>query len=527
MVNHLRTALESGTFCYSAELVLGRDHEMPDAESFVTDAAEEPEGVKIISATDLPGGNPAMPPESLISLVLEKGLTPLAHISGKDGNRSFLEGRIHGMAHDGVENLLALTGDGHHEGYAGMPKPVFDLDSVLILNLIEEMRNGIEFQMGPRTVKSTPFEFFAGAVVNPYKTTQPDQMMQLYKLQLKIASGAKFIIPQLGYDMRKMYEVKQYMDREGMGHIPMLANVYVPTATIAKMMQRGVLSGCAISDRLIETLGEEKKPQRLQRAGQMVAAAKDLGFAGAHIGGFGLAHKDMLRIIEIANEVGSDWRSNIDNIVFDYPGQFQLFPQGTDGMSDGNAPYQLDTRRRSKGMGQRISGMIAGLVSHEGSIGGKILNPGADKVDDPITDKSWRGGIRYKLMGVSDVFRRSAWNCVQCGDCIQDHLNYPGCTMSMCYKELRNGPCGGSRVDGTCEVDENQQCMWGIAYENTLAAGEDPRKFATTLLPPRNWALDQTSALSNRLAGLGGFLQMKTVAVPEPGQAAQEPEKED
>ena len=196
-------------------------------------------------------------------------------------------------------------------------------------------------------------------------------------------------------------------------------------------------------------------------------------------------------------------------------------------MSDGNAPYQLDTRRRSKGMGQRISGMIAGLVSHEGSIGGKILNPGADKVDDPITDKSWRGGIRYKLMGVSDVFRRSAWNCVQCGDCIQDHLNYPGCTMSMCYKELRNGPCGGSRVDGTCEVDENQQCMWGIAYENTLAAGEDPRKFATTLLPPRNWALDQTSALSNRLAGLGGFLQMKTVAVPEPGQAAQEPEKED
>ena len=40
----------------------------------------------------------------------------------------------------------------------------------------------------------------------------------------------------------------------------------------------------------------------------MVAAAKDLGFAGAHIGGFGLSHKDFMTILERAAAIGGDWR---------------------------------------------------------------------------------------------------------------------------------------------------------------------------------------------------------------------------
>ena len=159
---------------------------------------------------------------------------------------------------------------------------------MLLLWLIQAMRTGIEYKRGPRTVHSTPFDFFAGAVVNPYKVHEPDQMMQFYKLQLKIAVGAQFIITQLGYNLRKLYELKQYLTREGLGHIPVLANVYVPTAKIAQMMQAGEVAGCVIPDELIRRLEREKKPQRLERAALMVAAAKDLGFAGAHVGGFGL-----------------------------------------------------------------------------------------------------------------------------------------------------------------------------------------------------------------------------------------------
>ena len=96
----------------------------------------KPNGIKVISVTDLPGGNPALPPEAFVAAIKEKGLTPIAHLTGKDGNRSSLESRLHALARMGVENILALTGDAQKEGFAGRAKPVYDLDSVLILWLL-------------------------------------------------------------------------------------------------------------------------------------------------------------------------------------------------------------------------------------------------------------------------------------------------------------------------------------------------------------------------------------------------------
>ena len=121
-MNYLRSALEAGEFLCSAELVLGRDHSMPEAEAFVCDAARESRGMKVISLTDLPGGNPSLPPEAFASFVIEHKLTPLAHLTGKDGNRSLMEGRLHACARIGVENILALTGDAPKSAYQGKSK---------------------------------------------------------------------------------------------------------------------------------------------------------------------------------------------------------------------------------------------------------------------------------------------------------------------------------------------------------------------------------------------------------------------
>jgi methylenetetrahydrofolate reductase (NADPH) len=115
-------------------------------------------------------------------------------------------------------------------------------------------------------------------------------------------------------------------------------------------------------------------------------------------------------------------------------------------------------------------------------------------------------------MGASTVYRKAVLGCMSCGDCIQDHVHYAGCTMNKCYKELRNGPCGGSRIDGTCESDEAIPCIWNTVYETTLAAGADPRKFATTLVPPRDWCLDQTNAMANRILGLDNACRRQDLA---------------
>ncbi|MFN0171574.1 MAG: methylenetetrahydrofolate reductase C-terminal domain-containing protein [Bryobacteraceae bacterium] len=505
--NHLRSPLARGEFVCSAELVLGRDHTVGEAETFVREASANPGGIRVISLTDLPGGNPALPPEDFVPFVREHGLTPIAHLTGKDANRSLLEGRLHALAAVGAENVLALTGDAQKSAFAGKAKPVYDLDSVLILWLIRAMRDGVQYQLGSRTARTTPFDFFPGAVVNPFKTREPDLMMQLYKLELKIAAGARFVITQLGFNLRKLFELKQYLDREEMGGVPVLANVYVPTPAIARMMRNGELAGCVASEGFVARLEGEKKPQRLERAALMVAAVKDLGFAGAHIGGFGLTHRDFVTILEKAGELAGRWNGRIDELIFESPEEFYLLPAGASGLSDGTAPYRA---RRSDGHArpaQRLTRFVHDhLIAPETAVGQFLASR--------VKAEGEAGGFWCRMLAPSSAYREAVLGCQSCGDCIQDHLNYVGCSMRWCYKELRNGPCGGSRMDGSCEARPDLPCIWNAAYESALALGEDPRKFARTLVPPRDWNFDHTNALVNRFAGVDNLA--KRVHMPRP-----------
>jgi methylenetetrahydrofolate reductase (NADPH) len=499
--NVLRSMLGRGEFLCSAELVLGRDHAVAEAEAFIREAAAEPNGVRVVSLTDLPGGNPALPPEAFALHIRELGLTPLAHLSGKDGNRSLLEGRLHALARMEVENVLALTGDAQKDGFLGKGKPVHDLDSVLLLQLIEAMRAGLRYSLGSRTVESTRFDFFAGAAVNPFKVREPDLMMQLYKMELKVAAGARFLITQLGFNIRKLYELRQYMQREGLGHVPVLADVYVPTATIARMMQSGELAGCVIPDALVKRLETEKKPQRLERGALMVAAARDLGFAGAHIGGFGLTHRDFLTILDRAGAIGNAWRGRMEELLFEYPGEFYLLPPGEGGLSDGEGEYQISRTRPHPSWKQRFSKLVHRHLIADGSPGARFFGPRV------------KSAVWSKVLETSALYRKAALGCASCGDCIQDYLHYTGCSMRWCYKETRNGPCGGSRIDGACEARPELPCIWNLIYQGTLAVGADPHRFARTLVPPRDWRLDRTNALANRYAGTDNLTKRQEIHV--------------
>jgi hypothetical protein len=55
------------------------------------------------------------------------------------------------------------------------------------------------------------------------------------------------------------------------------------------------------------------------------------------------------------------------------------------------------------------------------------------------------------------------FDCRMCGKCV---LGSSGMSCPMnCPKNLRNGPCGGVREDGACEVDAAMRCVWVLAFE--------------------------------------------------------------
>ena len=63
------------------------------------------------------------------------------------------------------------------------------------------------------------------------------------------------------------------------------------------------------------------------------------------------------------------------------------------------------------------------------------------------------------------------FDCQMCGQCA---LSSTGMSCPMnCPKSLRNGPCGGVRTDGHCEVKPEMRCVWVAAWEGAqlMSAG--------------------------------------------------------
>jgi hypothetical protein len=66
---------------------------------------------------------------------------------------------------------------------------------------------------------------------------------------------------------------------------------------------------------------------------------------------------------------------------------------------------------------------------------------------------------------VEHAIKGPIWNCQMCGQCV---LHDTGMTCPMnCPKTLRNGPCGGVRANGHCEVKPEMRCVWMKAVERS------------------------------------------------------------
>jgi hypothetical protein len=104
----------------------------------------------------------------------------------------------------------------------------------------------------------------------------------------------------------------------------------------------------------------------------------------------------------------------------------------------------------------------------------------------------------YRLVVLSEnIFKKPIFGCHDCGQCV---LSYNAFTCPMrCPKQIRNGPCGGTRPNGHCEVYPERYCIWWLTYERSKKLGrrEKLRKYHI----PVDRRLEHTSAWMNMFAG--------------------------
>ncbi len=107
--------------------------------------------------------------------------------------------------------------------------------------------------------------------------------------------------------------------------------------------------------------------------------------------------------------------------------------------------------------------------------------------------------VERVFVQVERLSKGAIFDCQMCGQCV---LHSTGMTCPMtCPKNLRNGPCGGVRQNGHCEVIPEMRCVWVEAYERSQ---DMPRYGADmlNLVPPLNRRLEGTSAWINDFTGI-------------------------
>ena len=229
-----------------------------------------------INVTDLQSSVMRLGSLAVSGILKQKGFEPIFQMTCRDRNRLALQSDLLSAAALGIENVLILTGDHTTMGDHPEAKPVFDLDSVQLLQVAKKIESGIDMK-GNKLEGAFP-KFCLGAVVNPGADPLEPQIL---KMEKKIEAGAQFFQTQAIYDI-KIFE--NFLSKTEHLKVPILGGiVLLKSAGMARFMNKNV-AGVSVPDNLIKEMEEtkDKVAQSVDIASRLIKELKSI-CQGIHI----------------------------------------------------------------------------------------------------------------------------------------------------------------------------------------------------------------------------------------------------
>ncbi|AXI42090.1 methylenetetrahydrofolate reductase C-terminal domain-containing protein [Sulfitobacter sp. SK011] len=110
---------------------------------------------------------------------------------------------------------------------------------------------------------------------------------------------------------------------------------------------------------------------------------------------------------------------------------------------------------------------------------------------DPLFSRIGYNRVERPVAMIEKGVKTLLFDCKMCGQCV---LSSTGMSCPMnCPKQLRNGPCGGVRDGGYCEVKPDMKCVWVLAWDGASRMKEGARKIRE-VLPPVEHTLKGSSS---------------------------------
>ncbi len=259
-IKTLKAACEAGEFIITAEAAPPKGSDT----SLFCDRAKKLLGrVHALNVTDNQAAIMRASSLAMSKVLLDLGHDPVFQVTGRDRNRLAIQSDLLGAHILGIRNVLCLTGDYVTVGNQVETKPVFDLESVQILNVLGDLNRGRD--MVNHELKGGT-DLFPGAVAIP-ESDSLDAL--LVKFQKKVMAGAKFFQTQAVFNPDQF---KHFMDFARQFDVKIIAGILLLRSDKMAAYVTRHIPGIRVPDPLIRKLAKAGKEGGLE-AGLEIAVS--------------------------------------------------------------------------------------------------------------------------------------------------------------------------------------------------------------------------------------------------------------
>jgi 5,10-methylenetetrahydrofolate reductase len=214
-LSKLREKILKGDFVITAELTPPKG---PETFNLIKKLEELKNVVDAVNFTDNPSAKLFMCSMAACKLSLDVGVEPVLQMTCRDRNRIAIQSDLLGAHALGIRNLLVMSGDHTIFGDHKEAKPVYDIDSSILVKVVNNLNKGLDIKGNKLNGKT---EFFFGAVVNP--NAEP-LIPQIKRFEQKLKMGAEFFQTQMIFDLERL---KRFMDFADKFNIKIIAGVVI------------------------------------------------------------------------------------------------------------------------------------------------------------------------------------------------------------------------------------------------------------------------------------------------------------
>ncbi len=236
-----------------------------------TDITKPLEGARLllehrVDAINIPDGPRATARMTGLALAVllqnQVEIETVLHYTCRDRNLLGMQSDLLGATAMGIRNILAITGDPPMIGDYPQATAVFDIDSIGLVHLINNLNHGID--VGEKRI-GDPTSFFTGVGVDP-NSVNPEN--ELHRLQLKKEAGAEYIITQPVFDVDSL---ERFMEKADVGSLSLIAGIWPLVSLRNAEFMKNEVPGVYVPDEVISHIAKYETKDDQLKAGIEIA----------------------------------------------------------------------------------------------------------------------------------------------------------------------------------------------------------------------------------------------------------------